>query len=168
MPDWLGNNINWNYVPAICSADSFYFYGGGLGSENINGGAYRLNDVHYQDTSDQGWHVAGMETDSLFEFSLEKAGGVGLVLSGRKPHLKESLWFPPSPYKVDRKAALGPLKGHVEAGLAPLIGYDGDHFSIGFFGDLAGEGGAGDCGGGGGGGAGWSLTFSSAASCAAQ
>ncbi|MGA7191227.1 MAG: hypothetical protein WBY66_22220, partial [Candidatus Acidiferrales bacterium] len=109
MPDWLGNNINWNYVPAICSADSFYFYGGGLGSENINGGAYRLNDVHYQNTSDQGWHVAGMETDSLFEFSLEKAGGVGLVLSGRKPHLKESLWFPPSPYKVDRKAALGPL-----------------------------------------------------------
>jgi RHS repeat-associated protein len=164
LPDWLASHINWNYVPAVCNADSFGFYGGGGGAENIQGGAYQLDDVHYANNGGN-WQVDGMESDMLYEAFGEHWGG-GAVMHGRKP--KEALLFPPSPYHAKRTLPLGPVKLRAEGGLGPLIGYSNDGISIGFYGDVGLGGGIGNYGGGGALGGGWSVTFSSAASCVAQ
>jgi RHS repeat-associated protein len=164
LPDWLANHINWNYVPAICSADSFRFYGGGGGSENIQGGAYQLDVVHYANKGGS-WQADGMESDTLYEAFGEHWGG-GVVMHGRKP--KEALLFPPSPYHPKFNRRFGPVKVRAEAGLGPLIGYSTDGISIGFYGDVGLGGAVGNYGGGFGFGGGWSVTFSSAASCVAQ
>ncbi len=159
----VGNQM-WATSPAVCNADSFRFYGGGGGSENIQGGVYQLDDVQYANNGGN-WQVHGMESDTLYEAFGEHWGG-GAVMHGRKP--AEALLFPPSPYHAKRTLALGPLKLRAEGGLGPLIGYGNDGISIGFYGDVGLGGGIGNYGGGGALGGGWSVTFSSAASCVAQ
>jgi hypothetical protein len=96
----LGDAVgNWalyhaDYIPAVCSADSFRFCAGGLGdSKDRNAGAYRLDDVHYR-KGPGGWHPDGLEKDLLFEGGNKRAGvGVVTDMSGRKP--KEGLFFLP-------------------------------------------------------------------------
>jgi RHS repeat-associated protein len=108
-----------NYIPAVCSADSFRFYGGGLGdSKDNNAGAYRLNDVHYSNGPD-GWHPDGLENDLLFEGGSKRFGGGGVTdMSGRKP--KEALFFLPL-LPAGRKIPGLPLDLHGDLGL--LLGY---------------------------------------------
>ncbi len=165
LPNWLANHINWNYVPAICNADSFRFYGGGGGSENVQGGAYHLDDAHYSNGGDNGWRVDGMESGTLLE-ALGENWGAGAVMSGRKP--KEALLFPTSPYHTQYSRQVGPIQVRGEFGLGPLIGYGSDGIAIGFYGDVGAGAGIGNHGGGFAGGGGWSVTLSSATSCVAQ
>ena len=146
-----------DYIPAVCSADSFRFYGGGLegGNEN-NAGAYRLDNVHYSNGHD-GWHVNQLENDLLFEGG-DKQRGFGVVtdLSGRKP--KEGLVFVPL-LPVEGKAPYLPLDIHGDLGFVGGVGSNG--FSFGFYGDAGGQlGGLQGAGGGG-----WSVNFTSAATC---
>jgi len=165
LPDWVNQNLPWNYIPGICRADSFRFFGAGGENANSEGGAYGIDEVHYSNTSSEGWHVTGMESGTLVE-GFGQNWGAGVVLSGRKP--KEALLFPPSPYHREFNRQLGPIKLRAEGGLGPLLGYGDNGFSVGFYGDVGAGAGVGSYGGGFGGGGGWSVTFSSAAACAAQ
>ena len=167
LPNWLNNHIPWNYVPAICDIDSFRFYGGGGERGDLEGGGFKLDDVHYSNSSAQGWHVDGMESDILVEAAGDK-GGVGVVLDGRKPtKVKEGLVFVPLRGK-EKKFDLGPVKGEVGAELGLLGAVSDDGLSIGFYGEGALGGKVGNYGAGGALGGGWSVTFSSAASCASR
>ena len=165
LPNWLVSAVNWNYVPAICSIDSFRFYGAGTGSDNIKGGVYKLDNVHYTNTSSKGWHVDGMEGDKLVEGSGSNWGG-GVVLGDGG--VREGLLFPPSPYHGKAQIPLGPVKLRAEGGLGSLIGVSKDGVSIGFYGDVGFGAGIGKFGGGFGGGGGWSLNITSATSCSCR
>lgn len=167
LPNWLNNHIPWNYVPAICDIDSFRFYGGGLDRKDATGGVFKLDDVHYSNNSAQGWHVDGMESDILVEVSNNGYGG-GVVLDGRKHKIKEALAFVPTPYHRGGHVNAGPLELQGEAGIGGILAYGQDGLSIGFYGEVEGGAGAGKYGAGGGIGGGWSVTFSSAATCASR
>jgi RHS repeat-associated protein len=167
LPDWLYNHIPWNYVPAICDIDSFRFYGAGGERGNLEGGAFKLDDVHYSNTNAQGWHVDGMESDILVEGAYHGYGG-GVVLDGRKPSkVKEGLAFVPL-RGGDADINAGPAELEGSAELGGLAAYSKDGVSIGFYGEVGGGVGVGNSGIGGAVGGGWSVTFSSAASCASR
>lgn len=148
--DWLMSHINWNYVPGICNADSFRFYGGGLDNGKFGGGAFRLDNVHYSN-GPNGWGIAGVESGWLFEVTRGAfGGGVITDLSGRKP--KEGLFL----------LQLTPKKLPFELGL--LLGYSEDGLALGYYGDAGSHARSAYVGVGGG----WSATFSSVATCLRQ
>jgi RHS repeat-associated protein len=145
-----------NYIPAICSADSFRFYGGGLEDANQRfGGVYKLDDVHYVN-GPGGPRIAGLESDLLFEGG-NKNGGFGVVtdMTGRKA--KEGLVFVP----VSKIEGGIPhvLNGHAELGFVGGLGKDG--VAIGFYGEGQVQAGsvAGALGGG------WALNVTSLTTC---
>ncbi len=145
-----------NYIPAVCSADSFRFYGGGLESDSgISGGAFRLDDVHYSNGPD-GWHVDGLDSSQLYEVGGDRIGG-GVVMKGRKP--EEGLVFLPL---LEEGGNFGLAKGEAELDL--LLGYSNNGLAMGFYGDGLGGGGPFRVGGGGG----WAVNFTSAATCLQQ
>jgi len=112
--------------------------------------------VHYSNGPD-GWHPDGLENDLLFERG-NKRGGVGVVtsMSGRK--LKEGLLFIPL-LPAGGKVPYLPLDFHGDLGL--LAGYISNGFAVGFYGDGGVQGGPVQAGGDGG----WSVNFTSAATC---
>jgi RHS repeat-associated protein len=160
-----------DWVPVICNADSFRFYGGGVEKGRLEGGVYRLDDVHYAN-GPNGWRVADYESGVLLELADTKSGlGGGMVapLNGRKG--KEYLAFAPIPgTHVETHGHTGPFERELWGGLGLVVGWvPGEGLSTGFYGGAgAGIGLNEKWGMGGGGGGGWSVTWSSLSTCNAQ
>ena len=151
------DSVPWDQVPAICDADSFTFVGGGgrLTDGPPSIGGYRLSDVHYSGSS-TGWHVAGRASGGLVETAGHRVG-VGVLFGGQGNGNTEGLGF----FQL-LGGTLGVPDADVHAGLGLVVGYGSDGFTVGYYGDASGSFGPGNAGGG----AGWTITFSSATTCA--
>jgi RHS repeat-associated protein len=156
LPEVVVEAVPWDIVPAICSADSFTFVGGGGGvTDDTSVSAYRLDDVHYTGDAN-GWHVQDTSSGVLVEGAGHTVGG-GVVID-QAGRINEGLLF----LGVGPSRSIGTPEMGAHAGLGLVLGYGADGAAIGYYGEATANLGPAQ----GGGGAGWTLNITSALNCA--